>query len=324
MTTTTTPVFVGIDVAKAKLDIGVRPGGEYWQCANDEAGMTEAVQRLGDRSPLLVVLEATGGREALAVRALHAAGIPVAVVNPRQVRDFARATGKLAKTDKLDAGVLAHFAEAVRPEPQQPPDEATQRLGEGLARRRQLVGMLTAEKNRLESAPAWLREEIAEHIAQLEKRLEDLSEGLQEAVAQNPEWRSKAEMLRGVPGVGPVLTLTLLAEMPELGKLNRKKIAALAGVAPLARDSGKMRGKRSIWGGRAPLRAALYMGCMSATRYNPAIQVMYERLRAAGKLPKVAYVACMRKLLTVLNAMVRDGKPWDATLGMTAGAAEAA
>ena len=317
-TTTTATVYVGIDVAKAKLDLGVRPGGAYWQCANDEAGVTEVVQRLGDLSPQLVVLEATGGREALVVQALHAAGIPLAVVNPRQVRDFARATGKLAKTDKLDAGVLAHFAEAVRPDPQQPSDEATQRLGEGLARRRQLVGMLTAEKNRRESAPKWLQEEIAEHIAQLEKRLAELSEGLQEAVAQDPEWRSKAEVLGGVPGVGPVLTLTLLAEMPELGKLDRKKIAALAGVAPLARDSGKMRGKRSIWGGRAALRAVLYMGCLSAVRYNPAIRVMYERLRAAGKLAKVAYVACMRKLLTVLNAMVRDGKTWDATLGMPA------
>ena len=309
-------VYVGIDVAKAKLDVGVRPGGQHWQTSNDAAGVAQLLGRLGALAPELVVLEATGGYEGLAVRRMHAAGLPVAVVNPRQVRDFAKATGRLAKTDKLDAGVLAHFAEAVHPDRQQPPEEEQQRLGEALARRRQLVEMITAEKNRLASAPGWLQEEVAEHIAWLEKKLKMLSEQLQQAVEDDPEWAAKAKLLGEVQGVGPVLTLTLLAELPELGKLDRRHIAGLAGVAPLARDSGKLRGQRSIWGGRAAVRSALYLGCLSAVRHNPALRVMYQRLREAGKQKKVAYVACMRKLLTVLNAMVRDGTRWDPALAV--------
>ena len=301
--------FVGIDVAAAHLDVAVRPG-EAWRVANDEAGVAALAERLAALAPALVVLEATGGRELLAAGALAAAGLPVAVVNPRQVRDFARATGQLAKTDALDAQLLARFAAAVRPAPRPLPDAAAQELQAVLARRRQVVEMLVAERNRLGSAPRPVRADIAAHVAWLRRRLAALDAALAELIRASPVWRAKEDLLRSVPGVGPVLATTLLALLPELGALDRKQVAGLVGVAPLNRDSGAFRGKRAVWGGRAAVRAALYMATLVATRHNPAVRAFYRRLCAAGKPKKVALTACMRKLLTILNAMVRDGTGW--------------
>jgi transposase len=303
--------FVGIDVAKATLDIAVRPSGERWSTPNDEAGISALVARLRPLAPALIVLEATGGFETATVAAVAAAGLAVVVANPRQVRDFARATGQLAKTDALDAQILALFAERVRPEPRPLPDAATQTLDALLTRRRQLLEMLTAEKNRLGFAAATpVRRDITQHIHWLERRLRDVDADLEHAVHASPVWRAKEDLLRSVPGVGPVVSRTLLGELPELGTLTHKQIAALVGVAPRACDSGTLRGKRLVWGGRAPVRAALYMGALVATRCNPAIRAFYARLRTAGKAPKVALVACMRKLLTILNAILRTGTPW--------------
>jgi transposase len=303
--------FVGIDVAKATLDIAARPGGERWRAPNDEAGIGALVERLRPLAPVLIVLEATGGFETATVAAVAAAGLAVVVANPRQVRDFARATGQLAKTDALDAQVLALFAERVRPEPRPLPDAAVQALDALLTRRRQLLEMLTAEKNRLgfATAPA-VRRDIAQHIRWLQRRLVDVDGDLDQAIRSSPLWRAKEDLLRTVPGVGPIVSRTLLGELPELGTLTHKQIAALVGVAPRACDSGTLRGKRMVWGGRAPVRAVLYMGALVATRHNPVIRAFYERLRAAGKPAKVALVACMRKLLTILNAILRSGTPW--------------
>lgn len=303
--------FVGIDVAKATLDVAVRPSGERWSAPNDEAGIGALVARLRPLAPALIVLEATGGFETATVAAVAAAGLAVVVTNPRQVRDFARATGQLAKTDILDAQVLALFAERVRPEPRPLPDAAVHALDALLTRRRQLLEMLTAEKNRLgfATAPA-VRRDIAQHVRWLQRRLVDVDGDLDQAIRGSPLWRAKEDLLRTVPGVGPVVSRTLLGELPELGTLTHKQIAALVGVAPRACDSGTLRGKRMVWGGRAPVRAVLYMGALVATRHNPAIRAFYERLRAAGKPAKVALVACMRKLLTILNAMLRTGTPW--------------
>ncbi len=303
--------FVGIDVAKATLDVAVRPAGEPWRTANDDAGGAALVTRLRPLAPALIVLEATGGFETAAVAALAAAGLSVVVANPRQVRDFARATGQLAKTDALDAQILALFAERVRPELRPLPDEAARGLDALLTRRRQLLEMRTAEQNRLGfAAAAGVRRDITQHIHWLERRLRDVDSDLEQAVRSSPVWRLKEDLLRSVPGVGPVVSRTLLGELPELGSLTRQQIAALVGVAPRARDSGTLRGKRIVWGGRASVRAALYMGALVATRYNPAIRAFYTRLRAAGKPAKVALVACMRKLLTILNAILRTGTPW--------------
>jgi transposase len=241
---------------------------------------------------------------------LALADIQVAVVNPRQARDFGKALGFLAKTDRIDAGILAHFGEAVRPEPRQLPSEEAANLAALVARRRQLTEMLTMEQNRLGSAPAALRKDIREHITWLQKRLKDSDKDIHKLLRSSPLWREKDQLLQGVPGVGPVLSATLLAMLPELGKLNRKEIAALVGVAPLNRDSGKMKGKRATWGGRSSVRDVLYMATMSAVRYNPTLKDFYERLLKAGKLKKVALVACMRKLLVILNAMLRDNAPW--------------
>jgi transposase len=305
------PVYAGVDVAAAHLDVAVRPGGEAWRAANDEAGVAALAARLAALGPALVVLEATGRAEAPLVAALAAAGLPVAVVNPRQVRDFAKAVGQLAKTDALDAAVLARFGEAVRPEPRPLPDAATQELRALLARRRQLVEMLVAERNRLGGAPPRVRALVEAHVAWLRRQQAEVEAALAAAVRASPVWRAREELLRGVPGVGPVLALTLLAALPELGTLDRKGIAALAGVAPLNRDSGAARGRRAVWGGRAAVRAPLYMAALVAARHNPAIRAFYRRLRAAGKPPKVALTACMRKLLTILNAMVRDNTRWE-------------
>ena len=281
-----------------------------WSVTNDGAGVQELVSRLVPLAPTLIVLEATGGFEAAAVAAIASAGLPVVVANPRQVRDFAKACGRLAKTDAIDARILARFAERVRPAPRPLPTEAAQLLDALLTRRRQLVEMLTAETNRLGLARGPVRRDISAHIRWLERRLGDVDGELAAAIQASPVWRAKDDLLQSVPGVGRVLSLTLLAELPELGRLSRREIAALVGVAPLNRDSGQRRGKRLVWGGRAPVRAVLYMGALAAPRANPVIRGFYERLRTSGKPFKVALTACMRKLLTILNAMVRHDTRW--------------
>jgi len=303
-------LYVGIDVSKSSLEVAVRPTDERWRVANDERGIEQISSHLRELGPALIVLEATGGLEVPLASALACAQQPVAVVNPRQVRDFARATGKLAKTDLLDAQVLAHFAEAVCPEPRPVPDERLQALSALLARRRQVMEMLTMERNRLHSARREVRERIKEHIAWLQKELESLDQDLSRSLRALPLWREQDDLLRSVPGVGRVTSLTLLAELPELGQLNRKQIAALVGVAPLNCDSGVLRGRRTIWGGRSQVRSALYMAALVATRHNPVIAAFYQRLCGAGKEKKVALVACMRKLLTILNAIVKHRTPW--------------
>jgi transposase len=304
------PVFVGVDVAKAALDVALRPSGERWSVPNDERGIAGLVARLGPVAPALVVAEATGGFERAAIAALVAAGLPVVIANPRQVRDFARSTGQLAKTDQLDAGILALFAERVRPTPRRLPDEVTQLLDALLTRRRQLLEMLVAERNRLGFAPRPLHRGIQQHIRWLERQLDDVTTELAQQIERSPVWRTKDDLLQSVPGVGRIISAVLLAELPELGTLTHKQIATLAGVAPLARDSGTLRGKRMIWGGRAGVRTALYLAALCGRRWNPALQPFYERLRAAGKPKKVALIACARKLLTILNAMVRDNAYW--------------
>lgn len=303
--------FVGIDVSKATLDIASLPDGENWTVTNDDPGLAELAPRLVALAPALVVLEATGGFEFLAAVTLAKAGLPVAVVNPRQVRDFAKAMGRLAKTDTLDATLLADFAQRVRPEPRPLPDEAAQLLESLLTRRRQIIEMLTAEKNRLGFARGPVKRDISQHIRWLEKRLTDVDGDLQSAVAASPLYQAKADLLRSVPGVGQVTTLTLLASLPELGHLSRHEIAALVGVAPLNRDSGKRTGKRMVWGGRAPVRAVLYMAALVGIKHNSVLRVFYERLRATGKPFKVAATACMRKLLTILNAMLKHNRQWN-------------
>jgi transposase len=305
--------FIGIDVAKAQLEFTCRPRGETGMVPNEDQGIRELVARCQALTPTLIVLEATGGYEAALVAALATAGLPLVVVNPRQVRDFAKATGQLAKTDAIDAQVLALFAERVRPALRPLPDEAVQALDALLTRRRQLVEMLTAERNRLLVARAPVQRDLQRHIRFLERRLREADDDLHTAVKASPLWRVKDDLLQSVPGVGRVVSLTLLAELPELGRLSHKEIAALVGVAPLNRDSGTLRGKRLVYGGRAPVRAALYMAALVASKCNPAIRAFYQRLRAAGKPAKVALTACMRKLLTILNAIARDGTPWNPT-----------
>lgn len=308
---TTPGRFVGIDVAKRQLDIAERPGGERWALGNDGAGIAAVLERLSGAGPIaLIVLEATGGYEIPVVAALTAVGLPVVVVNARQVRDFARAVGKLAKTDAIDAAILAQFAEAVRPERRALPDELTQTLQSWLARRRQLLEMLLAEEQRLAIAVRGLRAPIQQHVEWLRRQMRDIDTELQGLIRQSPVWREPENLLRTVPGVGPVLATTLLADLPELGRLNRKQIAALVGVAPLNWDSGQQRGARHIWGGRAPGRTALYMATVSAVRCNAVIRAFFERLCAAGKPKKVAITACMRKLLTILNAMMHSRTGW--------------
>lgn len=302
--------FVGIDVSKDRLDVAVFGTGEVFDATNNEAGIAGLVERLLLDRPALVVLEATAGFQNGLVAALVLADVPVAVVNPRQVRDFAKALGKLAKTDRLDAVVLAHFAQAVRPEPRPLPDETTVALGAIVARRRQLVEMLVMERNRREGTPKKLKPRLDEHIRSLELYLAEIDKDLGSALRQSPVWRERDDLLRSVPGIGPVVSATLLAELPELGRLNRREIAALVGVAPLNRDSGKRRGKRGIWGGRATIRATLYMAALSAARYNPRLRAFYENLVKQGKPKKVALVACMRKLLVTANAILRDGVQW--------------
>ncbi len=302
--------FVGIDVSKAQLDIVLLPSGRTWQIEREEAAITSLVGELRELSPWLVVLEATGGLEAPLTAALATAALPVVVVNPRQARDFAKAAGILAKTDVIDAGVLARLGQTLRPAVRPLKDEETRELEALLTRRRQLLEMLTMEKNRLHIASKAVRRDLTAHIAWLTKRLKDVNGELKAAIEATELWRRKDEIIRSVPGAGRVLSLTLLAGLPELGRLNRRQIAALVGVAPFNCDSGTLRGTRRIWGGRAAVRTVLYMATVSAIRCNPVIRDFHHRLRTAGKKPKVAITACMRKLLTILNAMIRSNTPW--------------
>lgn len=304
---------VGIDVSKARLDVCLLPEGAAFAVANDREGIESLLGRLGEAQacPELVVMEASGRYERPAAAAIAASGIAVAVVNPRQTRDFAKATGRLAKTDRIDAEVLARFALAVGPRPSVIPDEEAQHLQAILARRRrQLSEMLVAENNRLLMAPKAVAKRIRAHIEWLRKELSRTDRELDEAVEASTVFRENEALLRSVPGVGPVLARTLLAELAELGALTHKRLCALVGVAPFNRDSGTLEGKREVWGGRAPVGAALYMGALVATRHNPQIKEFYQRLLAAGKPKKVALVACMRKLLSILNALMRDGASW--------------
>jgi len=302
--------FVGIDVSKATLDVHVLPEGQDLVFANDVEGIKAICKKLGKLRPHLIVLEATGGLQVPVATALGLKKHPVSVINPRQARDFARATGRLAKTDKIDAQILALFGQQIRPEAKPLKDEQAQELSALMSRRKQLVGMLVMEKNRLSLAFGSIRDDIVKNIEWLEERLDEINTRLGQAVRTSPIWREQDDLLRSVPGVGAVLSTALLASLPELGKLDRRSIAALVGVAPMNCDSGKFRGKRRVWGGRANLRAILYMAIMTAIRFNPVISKFYKRLVDAGKPHKVAATASMRKLLTILNTMVRTGQPW--------------
>lgn len=303
-------LFVGIDVSKAWLDIGVLPEEHTQRVAHDEAGLAALCAQLGTLGPTLVVMEATGGLETPLASGLAAAGVMVAVVNPRQVRDYAKACGRLAKTDRIDALVLAAFAQAIRPQVRPLKDEETQALGALLARRRQLIDMRVQEKLRMERAEPVARASLKEHIAWLDARIHSLDDDLTHRLRRSTAWREKDDLLHAIPGVGPVTRLTLIAELPELGRLNRREIAALVGLAPFNRDSGQHKGERVIWGGRAQVRQVLYMAALAATRSNPPIRAFYLHLRAQGKPAKVALTACMRKLLTVINAVVKNKTPW--------------
>lgn len=308
-----TDLTVGIDVAKAALDVAIRPSSEERHLANDAAGIAELVGWLQALTPQVIVVEATGGYEAPLVAELGIAGLPVAVVNPRQVRDFARATGRLAKTDRLDAQTLAQFGQAVRPVPRSLPDLEAQALAALVERRRQVVAMHTAEANRLGATRVTaVRARIQAHLTWLETEVKEIDDDLRQRLRASPLWRERDNLLQSVPGIGPILSLTMLAELPELGRLSHGQIAALVGVAPLNRDSGTWRGRRAVWGGRRAVRTALYMGALRATRCNPVIQAFYARLLAAGKAKKVALVACMHKLLTLLNALLKHQTPWQA------------
>jgi transposase len=302
--------YVGIDVSKAHLDVALHPSGEGFRFANDEAGIGEIVSRLAPLAPARIVLEATGGWERAVVVALAEAKLPVVVVNPRQVRDYAKSIGKLAKTDGLDAAVLARFGQAADPELRPLPDALQQELSDRVARRGQLLQMRTQEKNRRGTASPEVREGIEEHIAWLDEKIKESDEDIDQLLKSSPIWKEKSDLLRSVPGVGPALSFTLLSDLPEIGTLSRKEIAALVGIAPFNRDSGALRGRRAIWGGRARVRAALFMSAFVARRCNPAVQSFYESLMARGKPYKVAMVACMRKLLLILNAMMKANEHW--------------
>ncbi len=302
--------YVGIDVSKKTLDVGTLHRGEHRTVSNDEEGHKSVREQMLKLRPKLIVMEATGGYERELAIALVLAGLPVAVVNPRQVRDFAKAMGMLAKTDKVDAGLIALFGERVRPEPRGVPEKEVRELDALIVRRGQLKEMLTAEKNRMGVAPGSMRPSIQEHVRWMEHQVKQIEEELEQVIEASPIWRAKEDLLTSVPGIGGVTAHTLIAKLPELGHVTAKRAAALVGVAPFARDSGTKKGKRSIWGGRACVRSALYMATLSAIRWNPVIRAHYLQLLARGKVFKVAMVACMRRLLTILDAMVRKNQHW--------------
>jgi|TARA_Y100000310_G_C20570470_1_gene757735 transposase len=309
-------VFVGIDVSKDTLDVAVKPQNLVFAVPNTEQGHRALCKRLKPLSPTLVVVEATGGLELDVVIALNEKGIVIAIVNPRHVRDFARACGQLAKTDRIDAAIICDFAEKIRPQARPLPSEETRALDALITRRRQLVDMLAVEKNRLASAGRAMKKDVKRHITFLEKAIAQMDQDLQKMIKNSPTWRQNDDILQSVSGVGPTTSTTLLAQVPELGMLNRKKIAALIGVAPLNRDSGHKKGRRMVWGGRASVRAVLYMSTLVATRHNPVIRDFYNHLISQGKLHKVAMTACMRKLLVMLNAMIRDQTHWQPEMGL--------
>lgn len=300
--------YVGVDISKDSLDIAVFDSSKQWHFNNSPIGIKQAIEMFETVKPELVVFEATGGLEIPFWAALSEAGISAAPINPRQIRDFARAKGRLAKTDAIDTQVIAHYGQAMRPRPLPFPD--TQELKEVIARRSQLVAMISAEKNRLKATrKESIKQDIKAHIEWLETRLDNVDKELRKAIEANPVWREKDRLLRSVPGVGPVLSMVLLSQLPELGAINRHQVAALAGVAPLNRDSGLMRGRRTIWGGRGRVRGALYMAALVATRCNPVVSEFYQRLCSQGKPKKLALTACMRKLLAILNSMVKHCTP---------------
>jgi transposase len=303
-------IFVGIDISKEHLDIAVRPTGQKWRMNNNDADISSLAERLKTLAPTLIVVEATGGLEMPLANTLAAEALPLVVVNPRQVRDFAKSLGLLAKTDSLDADVLAHFAEAVKPTPRKLPDEESQKLKALIKRRKQIVDMITEETNRLKSAPSYMDKDIKKHIDWLKKERKNIDNLLSKNVKSNHLWKKKDELFQSVPGIGSVVSTTLIACLPELGTLTNKQISALVGVAPFNCDSGKMRGKRRIWGGRADVRSVLYMAVISAVRWNSVIKAFYNRLIEMGKAVKVALTACMHKLIVILNAMAKSGTFW--------------
>jgi transposase len=315
MNTRETEYFAGIDVSKDMLELGLRPSGQAFALRHDAQGIDQALERLDQLGCTLIVLEATGGLETQVAARLAGARLPVVVVNPRQVRDYAKATGQLAKTDRIDALVLADFARAVRPQLRPLKDEATRELDELVVRRRQLIGMRVQESVRLARTSPILRKDLKCHIAWLDKRIGEIDTDLTARLRSSEAWRVKDDLLRSIPGVGPTLCVTVLAKLPELGALDHKAIAKLVGVAPLADDSGKHHGVRRTWGGRADVRAVLYMATVSALRCNPVIRAFAVRLRAAGKKPKLVIVACMHKLLTIMNAVVKNNVPWNPKTG---------
>lgn len=313
-------LFAGIDISKERLDVAVRGHQtREWSVKYNEAGVQSLVQELRELASTLVVLEATGGLEEYVLAALAVAGVPVVRINPRQARDFARATGELAKTDKIDARILALFAEKIRPEVRALPDQEARELEALMIRRRQLIDIRTGERNRLYQASAVVRTSIEEHLAWLDARIGEVEVELKERIKKNSVWREKDIVLRSAPGIGPTSSLSLLARVPELGTLNREKVSKLVGIAPLNCDSGTMRGRRRIWGGRSDVRSVLYMATLSAIRHNPVIREFYQRLIARGKIKKVALVACMRKLLTILNRMLMDNTIWNPTFALNCG-----
>jgi transposase len=306
------PIFVGIDVSKAQLDVAIRPSAQTLSVPNDQAGIKILIKQLKKLRPFLVVLESTGGLERPVISALLNAKIAVFMVNPRHVRDFAKSIGQLAKTDRIDAAVIAHYGEAVRPKVRPLPDQSTWELKALMARRRQVIDMIVAEKNRLATASEAVKKRITAHIAYLQKELESADQDLDAFIEQNAAWKQNQEILCSTPSIGPVTSRTLLIELPELGALDRKKISALVGVAPFPRDSGTLKGRRTIWGGRAAVRTGLFMATLAATRFNPVIRDFYKRLKAKGKLSKVCLIACMHKLLIILNAMIKNKVRWSA------------
>lgn len=311
--------YVGIDVSKKKFDVVTLPGGEWQSFGSDEEGIRSLREQMLALRPKLIVMEATGRYERELAIALVLAGLAVAVVNPRQARDFAKAMGKLAKTDRVDAGILALFAERVRPEPRGVPEKETRELEALITRRTQLKEMVTAEKNRAGVAPRSMKPAILDHVRWMEMQVKGIEDELDDVIGKSPIWRAREDLLTSAPGIGSGTARTLIARLPELGRVTSKQASALVGVAPFARDSGKYKGQRRIWGGRAGVRCALYMATLSAIRWNPVIKAHYDQLRARGKLFKVAMVACMRKLLTLLDAMIRKNQRWNARTALNAG-----